>query len=366
MLSDDKCNRALISVAFAQQTGVEDIASQLMALKTKVDVYVGIRNDITSGQALLALLKTGVNVYAVDTGTTAILFHPKVYFVACDETATSLIGSANLTFSGLNNNIEASTKILLQNSDEDDAAYIEKVYSLFDSLQTAHPENILTVSNARQVVELMQQGRLTDERVRIVSTRRAKPRHRGKDLISRIKIPFLRPPQKPKAKARKRLKSSRTVITSPHAKASGDYKLVWVSGELKERDLNIPTGKNTNPTGSMLLKKGKLEEIDQRHFFYDEVFNGLTWTPSAGRPHLHKASCNFCIVIKGSDYGVYNLRLTHNTDVTSKTYKQNNGMTSLSWGDARKIVGKKDLLGSTMKLYRGISSPDAYVIEFVD
>jgi len=51
--------------------------------------------------------------------------------------------------------------------------------------------------------------------------------------------------------------------------------LIWESGKLTERDLNIPKGSNTNPTGSMLFKKGKTEDIDQRHYFRDTVFSAL-------------------------------------------------------------------------------------------
>src|SRR5690606_12756867 len=56
-----------------------------------------------------------------------------------------------------------------------------------------------------------------------------------------------------------------------------DWILMWESNGLTERDLNIPTGPNTNPTGSMLFKKGNMDDIDQRHYFREDVFVDLDW-----------------------------------------------------------------------------------------
>lgn len=49
-------------------------------------------------------------------------------------------------------------------------------------------------------------------------------------------------------------------------------QLLWRSGPLTRRDLNIPIGTNTHATGSMLLKVGDpSQHIDQRHYFRDVV-----------------------------------------------------------------------------------------------
>jgi HKD family nuclease len=53
------------------------------------------------------LHKIGVNVYTVDTGSRAVIFHPKLYLVRGEKVARLVIGSANLTLGGLNNNVEA-------------------------------------------------------------------------------------------------------------------------------------------------------------------------------------------------------------------------------------------------------------------
>lgn len=97
----------LISVAFVTKDGVDQIRSELLKNACNVTVFAGIRNEITSHQALTELYGTGGKVYVVDSGTRYIVFHPKIYLVRGKNTARLIIGSANLTLGGLHNNIEA-------------------------------------------------------------------------------------------------------------------------------------------------------------------------------------------------------------------------------------------------------------------
>lgn len=360
MYSSATCEEAIISVAFALSDGVNCISGKLASLGTHASVYVGIRNNITSGQALLALLRCGVNLYVIDSGSPSVLFHPKLYFAKSSEAAQSLIGSANLTFSGLNNNIEASTRLVLSAENMDDHQYITDIENIFSALHTRFPEHVLPVRSARDVVSLMRQGRLTDERARVVSSQKADSQLRSKNMLKRIPIPFFH------KRAQKPRKRARTIIYSQTRGISGDYRLVWTSNRLTERDLNIPTGSNTNPTGSMLFKKGKTEDIDQRHYFFDHVFDGLKWIADVSHPHLLRSSAQFCIIINGSDYGVYTLNLTHNSKTNSAAYKQKNSMTQIHWGKAKKLIAKRDLLRATLKLYKSNQASSRFVMEFSD
>src|ERR1700730_9098978 len=71
--------RVILSVAFANEGGVELVAEQIEPVGDKVTAFVGIRNAITSRQGLIRLLELGVNLFVVDTGSPNILFHPKLY-----------------------------------------------------------------------------------------------------------------------------------------------------------------------------------------------------------------------------------------------------------------------------------------------
>jgi hypothetical protein len=117
----------------------------------------------------------------------------------------------------------------------------------------------------------------------------------------------------------------------------------------------------------MGLKKGALEEdsIDHRHYFRDDVFADLTWTkdPSPGKAHIERAHASFELVVKNLNYGAFNLLLSHNTNQNSTSYLQQNFMTQIHWGDAKKYIAKKDLLGRTLYLYRKDTNPPEFTIE---
>jgi hypothetical protein len=108
----------------------------------------------------------------------------------------------------------------------------------------------------------------------------------------------------------------------------------------------------------MLFKKGKMEGIDQRHYFRDEVFSSLPWvtgsTPATA--HIERATAFFHIIIEDIHYGVFPLILSHNTKTDTKTYAQNNSMTSLSWGKVKNLIAKEKLIGKTANLYRDPNS----------
>ena len=113
----------------------------------------------------------------------------------------------------------------------------------------------------------------------------------------------------------------------------------------------------------MGLKKGAFDNIDQRHYFRDEVFADLTWTPGAPPKKWERAYAEFELVVKNLNYGVFNLRLSYNTDKNSISYRQKNFITQLHWGDTKKCIAKSDLLGRILYLHRKDTTPPEFTIE---
>ncbi len=356
-----RVDRAYMGVAFARLAGVNLVAGVLGALAGRAKVFVGIRNDITSAQALFRLRQLRVDLYVVDTGRASEIFHPKVYAAIRGEAATILVGSANLTAGGLEGNIEASTALDLDLRDADDRAYVEDLEDVFEHLRTAYPDNVIRIRRTRQIAELLREGRIADESVRPLATNTADPAGAGRgdresvprmELARRTKVPRARPQRPPRLAIRRRRVG---------------FILVWESDELSERDLNIPRGEATNPTGSMTLRKGRMEGIDHRHYFRDEVFRGLTWIADTAPQtrHLETTTAKFDVVIKGVNYGFHTLEIRHDTRTDSRSYEQRNAMTHLRWGDLRPLVARRDLLGSTARIYRREGNPPLFGLEIV-
>lgn len=370
MLTVPKLVRFVASVSFVRKEGVDAIAAELKANAKACTFFVGIRNDITSIQALLRLIELGVKVFAVDTASRATLFHPKMYLSVAANRGSAIVGSANVTFSGLHNNIEASSIVTLDPADADDGGFLKTCLDSLDGLSSRFPEHVFQIKTVAAVKELFDQGRLTDEDVVIVKPTISSVRKGERDKLKPIKLPRV-----VSTRRTKRVRSSRSAMTTGYTatapavgtsaplSVSGVFVLVWESKALTERDLNIPTGASTNPTGSMLWKKGAIEEIDQRSFFRDDVFAGVGWIRDSKLPHYERAEADFTLIIKGLNYGTHRLRLSHNTSKTSATYQQKNAMTSVSWGSVAKIIGQRDLLGRTMSLSRNGKTPPEFLIE---
>ena len=100
--------RVVISVGFMNESGLVALESALSPIAKHTTILTGIRNGITSVQGLRKSLEIGCTTYVVDTGSRAVLFHPKVYVSRNADEARLVVGSANLTYGGLNSNIEAS------------------------------------------------------------------------------------------------------------------------------------------------------------------------------------------------------------------------------------------------------------------
>ena len=352
--------RTIISVAFVNSSGVQLVATQMKAIASRIEVFAGIRNEITTRQGLDRLLELGCSLYVVDTGAQHVIFHPKIYYVRGEHEARAIVGSANLTVSGLNNNIEASIALDLDLNDVADSKIATDMESGFTDLTETYPEHIVRITKASELISLQDEGRLVDESTS--SPPRAISKTGASDRLPRMRleVPYLVPSITRTTPSELALPN--VEIYKPIPMEQG-LELVWKSKPLTERDLNIPSGANTHSTGSINLDKGLLEGgIDHRHYFREEVFSALPWAPLSNAT-VEETSAKFHLIVKGIDYGKFILRIAHTTGTESPTYQQKNAMTRLSWGLAREHVARIDLIERILSLYRSAINPTCFVIE---
>lgn len=368
MLAQKDIERVILSVAFVTESGVEVLEKALKPLAARTTVFAGIRNDITSAQALKRLLKIGVKTLAVDTGSRLLLFHPKLYLVGTKSGASLSVGSANLTLGGLNNNVEAGIILQLDASKASDKKVLDEFIGQFDGLSGAHPSNVIEVTSTL-IDELLASGRVVDEMALPPPRPSTSAKTGSKDATPRMRMkvaPLRKTPRKAKKPTKPTAPAAAAAVPAvPVLKPTTgvDWELMWVSKELTRRDLNIPlSGRNTNVTGSINLDKGMMEEsVDHRHYFREVVFDGLNWPKKSGQ--VDQAVGSFALTIKGVDHGTFDLTVRHTTSTTSATYRQRNAMTRLSWGDVKDIVQDRTLLNRRMALYRDEADPTHFMIE---
>lgn len=353
LLSYQDIKRFITCSAFVREDGVTTIIKHLKRIGKISTAYVGIRNGVTSIQGLISLLKSGITVYVIDTGSLAILYHPKIYCVFNDQNALTLIGSTNLTFSGLVNNIESSALIDLNLEDDDDKRFLSNLIDTFDILPERFPDHIFQIRTIKDAIKLLIDGRVVDERAQLQISSGNKRTKRADQKIKRINLPLHRKIPKVRYTHRKRTALQKVQL------GSESFDLVWVLLSLKRRHLQIPIG-NTNPTGSLSLGKGALTEIDQTIYFRKEVFSDAVWTISPFDIDKDTASANFELIISGISYGIFNLLVSHNPRFESG---QHNYTTSIHWGVAKEYIAREELLDRELRLYKNKVKPNEFIIE---
>jgi len=354
--------------AFTSQSAVKGFEDKIKAAKEhlkNITIVTGIDQKVTSKEALEALIDLDIEAY-VFYHRSSTIFHPKIYLFEGDNKTELIIGSSNFTSSGLFLNIESSLRVTIDNSIEADRKIIEDLkayfYGIFD--RTDPNLEILTHTLIDQLVE--ENIVLTEiERKAILAKEKLTERKESVKSGTFPKRDIPRIPKEFREKLKSGNKSEDTKSPVQYSVSTEKSELVWQSGPLTERDLNIPTGSTTNATGSMLFKKGKTKDIDQRHYFRDTVFSSLEWIkdlkPSSS--HFERAEALFKIIVNGSDCGNFKLLLSHNTRTDSRSYQQNNSMTSISWGKAKNVIGKSELIGKTANLYK--NDDDEFTLEIV-
>ena len=361
--------RVLFSVGFMNEGGLLALEAALSPVAELTTIVTGIRNGITSAQGLMKSLEIGCTTYAVDTGSRDVLFHPKVYFSRNAGEARVIIGSANFTAGGLSSNIEASLSMKMELTEPETATFVADLEAKIDEMIAGYPRHVMRVTDNGMVEGLLDSGRLVDESERPAPSAAGSSRRRDLDTVPRMNLHTASIIRRRPAPFPRVLEDATTpeppVPTGASAPVRERLRLVWESNPLSRRHLTIPRGEATNQTGSMLFGKGALEDIDQRHYFRDEVFATLNWqfdTAALSR-HMERTETRFQLVIRDVNYGVFTLRLSHNSRTDTRAYEQSNSMTQLHWGEARQIVAREDLLGRTMYLYRDSVDNGLFVLE---
>ena len=345
VLQIDHPTRVIMSVAFMNARGLSLLREDIKQIADKTMIFAGVQNGITSAQGLKTSLELGCLTYAVDTGA-QFIFHPKIYMSRNPNTARLIVGSANLTNGGLKSNIEASLLMDLELREPDDLALVELLENLLDEMIVEFPKNVVLISEFTMIEDLLVSGQVVDES-KVTTNFNSRPSSR----LTQATVPRMN------LKTRV-LETPPTELTTIKERRT----LVWKSKPLTRRALNIPTSPNTNRTGSMLFTKGEFTSIDDhRHYFRDEVFANLDW--HFENDHKEIAEARFQFIVDGVDFGMFTLKIAHDTRTDTRTYKQRNSMTQLHWDQAQNIIGKEEFLGRTLLLYRDEIENGLFVIE---
>lgn len=319
-----------------------------------------LRSDIARLARLIGIPRAGARLGIVSFA--GAFFHPKTYHIARrDGSETAYVGSANLTSAGVGS-LHVEAGVVLDSRSGDEARLLATIRAAVDAwFADGGRPGLSLVTGEESLARLTYEGVLAERR-----TPRARIETGAADVPSgsrpRLRMLVTVPPwgdvvgdnrESDTALADSNERSDDEIETIASSLSAIPWELVWRSNGLSERDLNIPTGGNTNPTGSIGLRKGDWHEsIDHRHYFREEVFAGLQWSIDPRVATREIATAIFEITIDLDFKGEAALKISHNTNTSSKTYQQRNEMTHLRWGEAKTWVADRTLLGAILSLYR--------------
>lgn len=348
----------LLSSAFANAAGIDAIAAAIAPVAGQCRAFVGVRNGATTAQALAALLRLGVTLLAVDTATRSRIFHPKLFLAKGPGRARAIIGSANLTHAGLHNNIEASVDVQLDLNDQADVDFVNAFLTGFHELAANHPLHCFPVTSGRQIVELMRQGLLEDERNPKTQTAYGAGQQGSQTSKAPIGLPLTAPP---KRKARKPKPLAAAAAPAALRAPPTFGQLVWVKPNLPSSDLQLNQGSHV--PGVLRLTQAGYQvnghKINQITYFRNQVFAQLNWTYDAAK-QKEVAYVPIALIIAGVYVGDFDLSLSHKPAWAAN---QGNYVTGLHWGDATSHIKHAGLIGRSLKLYEPATGQSRFVIE---
>lgn len=149
-LTSDEFNEFISFSAFVSSSGVNNLKDALIDFIDKgnsVHLYIGVDLHGTSKEALEMLMADNIPTTIVYSPN-SIVYHPKIYLFRGERNHMIVIGSSNLTGSGLFQNIEASICIKFLQDDVQGIILEKSILDFFDTLISSDNQSAHTLSTA--------------------------------------------------------------------------------------------------------------------------------------------------------------------------------------------------------------------------
>lgn len=345
-----------ILTAFVNERAICNLMPSIKKSKADISFIIGIRNNVSTYQALKCLINMKVSVFVFDTARIESIFHAKVIVGSGTNSAKVICGSANITTGGLANNIEAGIISKLNLRCESDEKFLTEVREYIDNIIHNYPQNVKKISEDRELDELYEQGLVVDENQRKLRNNFfcASKEKQEKSVVSRFPLV-----NKKLLNFGKKQKQTNAILRKLDQVIVEEVcEEVWKSNKLTKSHLGI-VKKGTHAKGEMSLGKGQYRQIDQFTYFRDTVFRDLDWKNNKNGDEI--ANAYFTMIICGINYGEYKLRILHKRKGIV-AYQQNNYVTSIRWGDVSHLLKNENLLGRELVIYK-TSDKERYVID---
>ncbi len=250
-------------VAFVSTGGLKNIIEQLIEFRSTggtICLYLGVDLNATSKEALEKLLELEIESYVIYSPNN-IIYHPKIYAFEGETVTRTIIGSSNLTESGLFQNVEASVCIDFESGEEKGSEFLADIYDHFNSIiNQKHPScQLLT----KEVLEILIESKVVLPEI----LNRAKHNQINKEFgLKEAKINTRLLEKFGKIKAKRPPKGYKKTVIKQELlveEKTDVVKIVDEATELTAGSMWIETGKMTGGSRNILdlSKKGKQDGV---------------------------------------------------------------------------------------------------------
>ena len=249
-------------VAFVSVDGINQLKEsfkQFIDSGGQIRLYVGVDLHGTSKEALELLLSLdNVKTYIVYSSN-RIIYHPKIYSFEGDNNNMVMVGSSNLTLSGLYQNIEASLCITNEGEDEQDKSLISDIYDYYNAILSNDSTYCQPLS--QEIIDLLCENKivLTSKESRVQFNEQSKQnktsvseREKLKEKFSAVKVG--------KAKTGRKKSVVEHIYTKEEDNETGTYSQTT---SIEEKAMWIETKEMTGGSRNILdlSKKGVRDKI---------------------------------------------------------------------------------------------------------
>ncbi|GGC79500.1 hypothetical protein GCM10011508_03690 [Flavobacterium lutivivi] len=151
-------------VAFASIAGVKKLVPSILSSiqnYKNLTFYIGVDDNGTSKEALQLLIDNKIETYIFNTKS-ALIFHPKIYLFQGKTWTRIIIGSTNLTNSGLFVNVEGAIQLDFRTSDNQGNKITTQIKNYFSRLiDKSHPN--IEPLKIELLNNLIEKGLVTNE-----------------------------------------------------------------------------------------------------------------------------------------------------------------------------------------------------------
>lgn len=363
-----------IAVAWAKRSGLGRVYDALAKFREqggKITLVVGVSEGGATKEGLQLALDLADRSYVFHDPQRT--FHPKVYFASSSDQRSLLVGSSNMTAGGLSWNYEASIWVDWGSDEGDDVA--SEITAWFDRLisepDSCKPLSLDLIGKLERSKDIVLGSEARARRFRRANS--DAPEDNDSSLVGTIsglfkpirlglrKLPFLSealsnsatnnggvsgvPPKRTKVTSIG--DASPPALAGPAPLPSDNIRRRWIK-RLDNTAAQQVRSVNSNPTGNLRLSQ-ESAEIDHKRYFREDFFGGLPWAPTEDKDHEQEVLIGFHTWIDGNDYGLQDLRVSHDPRRISG---QGNVPTVIHWGTLSPALRSTNYVGLFVSIER--------------